>query len=300
VTPPVPYGEIRGATSVGIVIEIQDIPPLDDPVVIAAFEGWNDAADAASSVIDHLLSVWDATVVGAIDPEDFYDFQMNRPVVGTDEFGHRRITWPSTQIAVASPPGLGRDVILIRGIEPNMRWRQFCAELLAACDELGGALVITLGALLADTPHTRPIPVSGTATEPELVDRLKLEQSTYEGPTGIVGVFQDACVRLDIPAVGYWAAVPHYVAQPPGPKATLALVGQIEELLQISIPLGDLPEDSRAWERGVDELSEDDEDIADYVRSLEETRDTTELPEASGEAIAREFERYLKRRSSDD
>ncbi len=280
-------------------IELRDIPPLDDPVVIAAFEGWNDAADSASSVVDHLLTVWDATVVGAVDPEEFYDFQMNRPVIGTDEHGHRRLNWPSTQISVASPPGLGRDVILIRGIEPNMRWRQFCAELLTACDDLGGALVITLGSLLADTPHTRPIPVTGTATEPELVDRLQLEQSTYEGPTGIVGVFQDACVRLDIPAVGYWAAVPHYVAQPPCPKATLALVGQLEELLQISIPLGDLPEDSRAWERGVDELAEEDEDIADYVRALEETRDTTELPEASGEAIAREFERYLKRRGPD-
>jgi proteasome assembly chaperone (PAC2) family protein len=281
------------------VIELHSVPPLDNPVVIAAFEGWNDAADAASSVVDHLLSVWEATVVGAVDPEEFYDFQMNRPVIGTDEAGHRRLTWPSTQIAIASPPGLDRDVILIRGIEPNMRWRQFCAELLAACDDLEAAMVITLGALLADTPHTRPIPVTGTATEPELVDRLKLEQSTYEGPTGIVGVFQDACVRLDIPAVGYWAAVPHYVAQPPCPKATLALVGQIEELLRISIPLGDLPEDSRAWERGVDELAEEDEDIADYVRALEETRDTTELPEASGEAIAREFERYLKRRSDE-
>ena len=126
-----------------------------------------------------------------------------------------------------------------------MRWRLFCAELLAACDDLGGSLVVTLGALLADTPHTRPIPVTGTASEPELVDRLKLEQSTYEGPTGIVGVFQDACIRLDIPAVSYWAAVPHYVAQPPCPKATLALLGQLEDLLECSIPLGDLPEDSR-------------------------------------------------------
>jgi len=282
------------------VIEIEEAQDLVDPVVIAAFEGWNDAAESASGVVDHLIEVWQARLVGAIDPEDFYDFQVNRPVVGTDTSGFRRITWPSTQISVASPPDLDRDVILIRGIEPNMRWRQFCAELLAACDELGGSLVVTLGALLADTPHTRPIPVTGTASEPELTDRLKLEQSTYEGPTGIVGVFQDACVKLDVPAVSYWAAVPHYVAQPPCPKATLALIGQLEDLLEVSIPLGDLPEDSRAWERGVDELAEEDEDIADYVRSLEETRDTTDLPEATGEAIAREFERYLKRRNPDD
>jgi proteasome assembly chaperone (PAC2) family protein len=281
------------------VIEIEEIDDLVEPVVIAAFEGWNDAADAASSVIDHLIRVWDARIIGAIDPEEFYDFQVNRPVVGADALGHRRITWPSTQIAVASPPDLDRDVILIRGIEPNMRWRQFCAELLAACDDLGGELVITLGALLADTPHTRPIPVTGTATEPDLVDRLKLEQSTYEGPTGIVGVFQDSCVRLDIPSVSYWAAVPHYVAQPPCPKATLALLGQLEELLEVSIPLGELPEDARAWERGVDELADDDEDVRDYVRALEETRDTADLPDASGEAIAREFERYLKRRTEE-
>lgn len=281
-------------------IEIDALTDLVDPVVIAAFEGWNDAGEAASAVVSHLIDAWDATVVGAIDPEDFYDFQVNRPVVGTDEKGHRQLTWPTTRIAVASPPDMARDVILIHGIEPNMRWRQFCAELLAACDDLGGQLVVTLGALLADTPHTRPIPVTGTATEPDLVDRLRLEQSSYEGPTGIVGVFQDACVRLDIPSVSYWAAVPHYVAQPPCPKATLALIGQIEDLLETRIPLGELPDDARAWERGVDELAEEDEDIADYVRSLEETRDTTDLPEASGEAIAREFERYLKRRDDTD
>ena len=281
-------------------IELEGVSDLVDPIVIAAFEGWNDAADAASSTVDHLMKVWNARVVGAIDPEDYYDFQVNRPSVGVDDNGHRRVTWPSTQIAVASPPTLDRDIILVRGIEPNMRWRRFCAELLAACDDLGAELVVTLGALLADTPHTRPIPVTGTATEAELVDRLKLEESTYEGPTGIVGVFQDACVQLDIPAVSYWAAVPHYVAQPPCPKATLALLGQLEDLLEASIPLDELPEDARAWERGVDELAEEDEDVADYVRSLEETRDTTELPEASGEAIAREFERYLKRRGEDD
>ena len=281
-------------------IEIDEVPGLVNPLVIAAFEGWNDAADAASAVVDHLMRVWGARVVGAVDPEDFYDFQVNRPMVGSDELGHRRITWPSTQIAVASPPDLDRDVILVRGIEPNMRWRQFTAELLAACDDLGAELVVTLGALLADTPHTRPIPVTGTATEPDLVDRLKLEQSSYEGPTGIVGVFQDACGRLDIPGVSYWAAVPHYVAQPPCPKATLALLRALEDLLEAPLPLGDLPEDAKAWERGVDELAEEDEDIADYVRALEETRDTAELPEASGEAIAREFERYLKRKDGED
>jgi predicted ATP-grasp superfamily ATP-dependent carboligase len=225
---------------------------------------------------------------------------MNRPLIETDERGHRRITWPSTQLSVASPPGSLRDVILLRGIEPNMRWRQFCAELLAASDELGAQMVVTLGALLADTPHTRPVPVSGTASEPEIADRLKLEQSNYEGPTGIVGVFQDACVQADIPAVSFWAAVPHYVAQPPCPKATLALLGQLEDVLELSIPMGDLPEDARAWERGVDELAADDEEIGDYVRALEETRDTADLPEASGEAIAREFERYLKRREHPD
>jgi proteasome assembly chaperone (PAC2) family protein len=287
-------------TTLGRVIELEEVPDLESPVLIAAFEGWNDAADAASAVVDHLLKVWDARVVAAIDPEDFYDFQMNRPVVGTNDAGMRKITWPSTQLSIVRPPGATRDVILLRGIEPNMRWRQFCAELLAAAEELGTEMVVTLGALLADTPHTRPIPVSGTATEPELADRLKLEQSNYEGPTGIVGVFQDACVQLDIPAVSFWAAVPHYVAQPPCPKATMALIGQIEELLEISIPLDDLPEEARAWERGVDELAEEDEEIADYVRALEETRDTAELPEASGEAIAREFERYLKRRETGD
>jgi len=184
----------------------------------------------------------------------------------------------------------------VRGIEPNMRWRQFCAELLAASEELGAELVVTVGALLADTPHTRPIPVSGTATEPEIADRMKLEQSHYEGPTGIVGVFQDACTQAGLPAVSFWAAVPHYVAQPPCPKATLALLRRVEDMLDITVPLGDLPEDAKAWERGVDELASEDEEIGDYVRSLEETRDTAELPEASGEAIAREFERYLKRR----
>lgn len=275
---------------------MEDVGELVSPLLICAFEGWNDAAGAASGVLDHLLEVWDAELVAAVDPEDFYDFQVNRPMIGTDDAGMRRVTWPSTQLYVARRPDLGRDVVLLRGIEPNMRWRQFCAELLAASDDLGVELVVTLGALLAETVHTRPIQVTGTATELDLEDRLKLESASYEGPTGIVGVFQDACTRLDIPAVSFWAAVPHYLPSPPCPKATLALLGQIEDLLETSIELGDLPEDSRAWERGVAELIEDDEDMAQYVRGLEESADTAELPEASGDAIAREFERYLKRR----
>lgn len=277
-------------------IEIEDVPPLRDAIMVAAFEGWNDAASAASGVIDHLIEVWDADVVAVLDPDEFYDFQVNRPNVGTDDEGMRRITWPSTRIYVAHPPGSSRDVVLLRGLEPNMRWRQFCAELLATADDLDVQLVVTLGALLAEVPHSRPIAVSGTATELDLEDRLTLEPSTYEGPTGIVGVLQDACVRLDVPAVSFWAAVPHYLPQPPCPKATLALLAQVEDVLQVSVPLGDLPEDARAWERGVAELAEEDEDVAEYVRSLEESQDAAELPEASGEAIAREFERYLKRR----
>jgi proteasome assembly chaperone (PAC2) family protein len=279
-----------------MVIELEEVPPLVDPVMIAAFEGWNDAGEAATGTVDHLISEWSAQTVAAIDPEDFYDFQVNRPTVSLGPDGERQITWPTSQLAVCRPPGSERDLVLLRGIEPNMRWREFCAQLLATADDLGVELVVTLGALLADTPHTRPIPVTGTATDPELVEQLKLQESRYEGPTGIVGVFQDACDRLDMPAVSFWAAVPHYVAQPPCPKATLALLGQIEDLLEVSVPLGDLPEESRAWERGVDELSREDSEVAEYVRALEESRDAADLPEASGEAIAREFERYLKRR----
>jgi predicted ATP-grasp superfamily ATP-dependent carboligase len=196
-------------------------------------------------------------------------------------------------------PGHARDVVIVRGIEPSMRWRTYCTELMALSHELGVELVVTLGALLADTPHTRPVPVSGTSSDPGLITSLGVEQSRYEGPTGIVGVFQDACQRSGIPSMSVWAAVPHYVAQPPCPKATLALLHKIEDLLDFTVPMGDLPEEARAWERGVDELAEDDEEVAEYVRSLEEARDTAELPEASGEAIAREFERYLRRRGNE-
>ena len=274
------------------------IPDLVNPVMLCAFEGWNDAGDAASSAVLHLEEVWAATQIAEIDPEDYYDFQVNRPEVVIEE-GVRSITWPTTRLSVARIPLATRDVVLVHGIEPSMRWRTFTEEILGAARDLGVEMIVTLGALLADSPHTRPVPVSGTASDSEIALRLGYEPSSYEGPTGIVGVLQDACAAAGIPAVSLWAAVPHYVAQPPCPKATLALLARIEDLLDVPVPLGDLPEESRAWQIGVDELAGDDDEIAQYVRTLEEVVDTAELPEASGDAIAREFERYLRRRSTE-
>ena len=276
----------------------ESLPDLVDPVMLCAFEGWNDAGDAASGAVLHLEEVWSATQVAEFDPEDYYDFQVNRPEVTFDE-GVRAVTWPTTRLSVARIPLATRDVVLVHGIEPSMRWRSFTQELLGAARELGVEMVVTLGALLADSPHTRPVPVSGTSSDAALSLRLGYEPSTYEGPTGIVGVLQDACGQAGIPAVSLWAAVPHYVAQPPCPKATLALLARIEDLLDVPVPLGDLPEESRAWQIGVDELAAEDDEIAAYVRTLEEAVDTAELPEASGDAIAREFERYLRRRSTE-
>ena len=275
-------------------IESEGIPELIDPVMICAFEGWNDAGDAASGAVAHLDEVWQAQYLAELDPEDYYDFQVNRPTIAFGASGARELEWPTTRVTVARLPLQQRDVVLVHGIEPSMRWKSFCQELLAFADELGVEMVVTLGALLADTPHTRPIPVTGTATEEAVAEALGLETSQYEGPTGIVGVLQDACTQVGLPAVSVWAAVPHYVAQPPCPKATVALLRKVEDLLDIQVPLGDLEEESRAWQTGVDELAEEDAEVADYVRSLEEARDTAELPEASGDAIAREFERYLR------
>ena len=281
-------------------IEFDDLPVLEDPVMIAAFEGWNDAGEAASGAVAHLLSVWDAQPLAELDGEDYYDYQVNRPLVSVDDTGIRSLTWPGTRLSIARLPLSPRDVVIVQGVEPNMRWQQFTREILGLAAELDVSLVVTLGALLSDTPHTRPVPVTGSTSDAALGSELGLEPSRYEGPTGIVGVLQEACSRFGIPSVSLWAAVPHYVAQPPCPKATLALVRRIEDLLDVPVPLGDLVEDARAWEVGVDELAEEDEEVADYVRQLEESRDTTELPEASGEAIAREFERYLRRRGTDD
>jgi predicted ATP-grasp superfamily ATP-dependent carboligase len=209
----------------------------------------------------------------------------------------RRVDWPTTRLSVCRPPGSDVDVILVHGIEPNMRWRKFAAELLGHIDALGVTTVVTLGALLMDTPHTRPVPVTGTAYDADAAEKFGLEHSKYEGPTGIVGVFQDACVQAGIPAISFWAAVPHYVSQPPSPKATLALLHRVEEVLDIEVPLGALPEQAEEWERTVTEMADEDEDVRNYVRALEERGDAElQITEASGDDIAAEFERYLRRR----
>jgi predicted ATP-grasp superfamily ATP-dependent carboligase len=278
------------------VIELDGIGKLTSPVIIAAFEGWNDAGEAASGVINHLSLAWQATEVGAIDPEDYYDFQVTRPVTEVAEGRTERLVWPTTRLLAAKQEATDRDLLLLRGIEPNMRWRGFCSELVTAFSALEIELVVLLGALLADSPHTRPVPVATAASDPALAADLRADPVDYKGPTGIVGVLQHACADAGMPAVSLWASVPHYVAQPPSPKATLALIRGLEDVLDVSLPLADLPQEARAWERGVDELAEQDTEVADYVRTLEEAKDATDLPEASGDAIAREFERYLRRR----
>ncbi|MBW8766282.1 MAG: PAC2 family protein [Geodermatophilales bacterium] len=247
-----------------------DLPKLTDPVVVVAFEGWNDAGDAATGAVEHLELIWDATPLAALDPEDYYDFQVNRPTVSLIGGVSRRVEWPTTRISVARPPNSDRDVVLVRGIEPNMRWRGFCEELIEILHELDVSTVVALGALLADTPHTRPTPVTGSAYDEASARAYGLETSRYEGPTGILGVFQDACVQAGLPAISFWAAVPHYVSQPPSPRATVAL----------------------------HEMAKEDDEVVEYVRSLEERATEVDLSEANGDQIAREFERYLRRRGS--
>lgn len=275
------------------------LPKLDRPVLIAAFEGWNDAGDAASGAVEHLELTWDATLITEVDSDDFYDFQVNRPIIKQIDGVTRAVEWPSTTLSVCRPPKADRDVVLLRGTEPNFRWRAFCDQLLTVFAELHIDSVVILGSLLADTPHTRPVPVTGAGYDADSAKRFGLEQNRYEGPTGITGVLQDACVRAGFPAVSFWAAVPHYVSQPPNPKATVALLQRVEQVLDLAVPLGDLPARAEAWEASVNEMTEDDEDVSDYVRGLEERGDAEAVDveqHIDADAIAEEFEKYLRRR----
>lgn len=287
-------------------MEIYQIPLLRNPVMIMAFSGWNDAAEAASGAVQHLLSSWKdkkddvlPELIAEVESEDFYDFQVNRPQVSIDDSAIRSITWPTTQVFGLAVPSMNRDLVIVTGVEPSMRWKRFSSDLLDLADDLEVSLVVSLGSLLADTPHSRPITVTGTGAHPVIAERLGVSVSKYEGPTGILGIVQDSCTRRGIDAISLWAAVPHYAASSPSPKATLALINTLEEFLDISIPLSDLPERSDAWEKEVNELAAEDSEVAEYVRALEESKDAAELPDVSGESIAKEFERYLRRQKED-
>jgi proteasome assembly chaperone (PAC2) family protein len=287
-------------------MEIHQIPLLREPIMILAFSGWNDAAEAASGAVEHLLSGWRdknddvlPELIANVESEDFYDFQVNRPVVTIDESQIRSITWPSTQVFGMMIPSMKRDLVIVTGVEPSMRWKSFSSDLLDLADDLEVSLVVSLGSLLADTPHTRPISVTGTGAHPSIAHRLGVSVSKYEGPTGILGIIQDGCMRRGIDAISLWAAVPHYASNAPSPKATLSLINTLEEFLDIKIPLSDLPEKADAWEREVNDLAAEDSEIAEYVKALEESKDAAELPDVSGDTIAKEFERYLRRQQGD-
>ena len=291
-------------------MEIHKIPALRKPVMLIAFSGWNDAAEAATGAASHILGAWtDAEhaindqvgvvpeLIADIDPEEFYDFQVNRPIVGIDESQIRSLTWPGTQIFGLATPNFDFDFIIVRGVEPSMKWKTFTHDLLDLADDLEVQTIITLGSMLADAPHSRPITVTGSGAHPELAKRLGVEVSSYEGPTGILGVIADACLRRGLDAISLWAAIPHYASNSPSPKATLALINAVEDFLEISLPQGDLHADSLEWESEVDELAREDSDVAEYVKALEESKDSALLSDVSGEDLARELERFLRRQS---
>lgn len=276
--------------------EFDGLPILRSPVAIAAFEGWNDAADASTAAVEHLEQVWQAREVAALDPEDFYDFQVNRPTITMADGQTRRIDWPTTRFLAASPPGAERDVVLIRGIEPSLRWRTFCEQVLEVCHSLEVDRVVLLGALLADVPYTRPLPITGSASDPEAVERYRIIPTRYDGPTGIVGVLHEACARAEVEVVSFWVHVPHYANNPPCPKATLALLHRVEEVLDLQVPTAEVAEEAATWERRVRAAAEQDAELSEYVRELEERSDDAGIQPLSGDEIAQEFEKYLRRR----
>lgn len=278
-------------------MQIHSIPELRSPIAIVAFNGWNDAGEAASGATAHLMNCWGVqeNLIAESDSEDFYDYQQIRPMVFIDNSEIRRINWPTTRVFAVLTPHLPFDLVVIRGPEPSLKWKRFSDELLDLFDDLEIDLVVTLGSLLADVPHTRPISVTGTSSNPELAKSFGVEVSRYEGPTGILGIIQDACQRRDLDAISLWAAIPHYASGSPSPKATFALLEELEDFLDISIPAGDLPDAAKAWEIAVTQIASEDSDISEYVKQLEADKDDSDLEETTGDVIAKEFERYLKR-----
>lgn len=267
-------------------------------VLVVAFEGWNDAGDAASGALRLVKDAGEFVPLFAVDAEQYYDFQYTRPMLSIGEDGRRGLSWPGTQIFGPADTSVDAEsaLYLMIGTEPSRSWKSFAAEVVDAMLAIDIAAVVFLGAMLADVPHTRPISIFASSENAELRTTFELERSSYEGPVGILSVISEAAHKVGIPAVSIWASVPHYVHNAPSPKAMLALLEKLEEVVGLAIPRGDLVEEAEEWERGIDALAADDEEMAAYIAQLEQARDTVDSPEASGEAIAQEFERYLRRR----
>lgn len=267
--------------------------------LIVAFEGWNDAAESASGAVKFICEQIKADVVGSVDPEDYYDFQFTRPTVSYELDGSRVLDWPGTEICIpateviAENPSLSKLTVLV-GTEPARRWKSFAAEIMEMVEDREIEAVLFLGAMLADVPHTRPVGITSTSQNEHAREELGIERSHYEGPVGILSVLGIELEKAGIPAVALWASVPHYVHNTPSPKATLALLIEVERLLGISFEHGKLGEEAFAWERGIDEIAEGDEEMAGYISQLEKTRDEAESSAATGESIAMEFEKFLR------
>jgi proteasome assembly chaperone (PAC2) family protein len=275
-------------------------PELRSPILVCAFAGWNDAASAATSALEAAAVALEAEPVARIDPEDFFDFQVTRPTIRLVEGQSRRIDWPANTLLAARAPTAERDLALVSGTEPNLRWRSFAETILSAGERLGIEMVVTLGALIADVAHTRPVPITGLASDPELVTRLGLNRSNYEGPTGIVGVLHDACRRHGLTSASLWAAVPHYVATVPNPKAALALLRRLEGLTGIAIEASELEEASERFEAQVDRAVASNPEVEELVGRLEREQEEAAFEEGadvpSGDAIASELQRFLRQR----
>jgi proteasome assembly chaperone (PAC2) family protein len=275
---------------------------LRAPALVCAFKGWNDAADAASSALTFVGEALGAQRFATIDPEEFYDFQATRPKIKMVEGQTRSIEWPDVELFEARVPRAPRDLVLLSGSEPSFRWRNFTSLIVELAEALGVQLVVTLGALLADVPHTRDISVTGLASDPVLVHRLNLAQSTYEGPTGIVGVLHGACQAAGLPSASLWAAVPHYIAAAPNPKAALALVRKLEGLVGVAVDAGELETASLEYERQVNAAVQSDPDVQAFVERLEQAAQSEETEDAelpSGDTIARDLMRFLRQREED-
>jgi len=282
-------------------LRLHEQPVLTDPVLIAAFRGWNDGGQGATLAAGYLAKHWAAARFADVDPEGFFDFQATRPQVSLVEGSTRQIDWPETSFFHAPIGETGRDAVLLLGIEPNLRWRTFSELVAGFARDLDVSLVVTLGSLLADVPHTRPAPVTGAASDAELIERLGLSTSRYEGPTGIVGVLHDACRKAGLPSASLWAAVPHYVSLAPSPRAALALCTRLADLLGTEIDTAELEEASERYSEQVSEAVAADSETAAYVEELEQRADTLdELDLPSGDTLADQLTRFLRERDEED